>query len=50
MYLGDDGRGVWNAQAARRAARFLLTGSILDALTLVDRGMADVLPRIGQEV
>ena len=47
VYLGEP-RGAWNAQAARRAARLLLTGSILDALTLVDRGMADVLPRIGQ--
>jgi DNA primase len=48
VYLSDDGRGVWNAQAARRASRLLLTGSIIDALTLVDRGMADVLPRVGQ--
>jgi DNA primase len=49
LYLGDEARGVWNAQAARRASRLLVTGSILDALTLVDRGMADVLPRIGRD-
>lgn len=48
VYLGAETRGLWNAQAARRASRLLLTGSVLDALTLVDRGMADVLPRIGQ--
>jgi DNA primase len=48
VYLAEDARGIWNAQAARRSSRLLLTGSILDALTLVDRGMADVLPRIGQ--
>ena len=49
VYLSAESRGVWNAQAARRASRLLLTGSILDALALVDRGMADVLPCIGQE-
>jgi len=49
VYLRDEVRGVWNAQAARRASRLLVTGSILDALTLVDRGMADVLPRIGRD-
>ena len=47
VYLADDPRGLWNAQAVRRASRVLMTGSIIDALTLVDRGMADVLPRIG---
>jgi DNA primase len=48
VYLAEDVCGIWNAQAARRSSRLLLTGSILDALTLVDRGMADVLPCIGQ--
>ena len=48
VYLGAETRGIWNAQAARRASRLLVTGSILDALTLVDRGMADLLPCIGQ--
>ncbi len=48
VHVATEARGVWNAQAARRASRLLVTGSILDALTLVDRGMADVLPRVGQ--
>ena len=48
VYLGAEPRGLWNAQAPRRASRLLVTGSILDALTLADRGMADVLPCIGQ--
>lgn len=48
LYLDGKATGVWNAQAARRAPRLLVTGSIIDALTLVDRGMADILPCIGQ--
>lgn len=48
VYLSDEVRGIWNPQAARRTPRLLVTGSILDALTLVDRGMADVLPVIGR--
>ena len=47
VYLGGEPRGLWNAQAARRSSRLLITGSILDALTLVDRGLADVLPCVG---
>lgn len=47
FYLCGDA-GLWNAQAARRASRLLIVGSIIDALTLIDRGMADVLPCIGR--
>lgn len=46
VYL-TEARGVWNHQAARRASSLLLVGSIIDALTLIDRGVADVLPCFG---
>lgn len=49
LYLNGEASGIWNAQAARRASRLLIAGSIIDALTLVDRGMADVLPLIGSD-
>lgn len=49
LYLNGDASAIWNAQAARRASRLLIAGSIVDALTLIDRGMADVLPRIGSD-
>jgi hypothetical protein len=49
LYLNGEASGMWNAQAARRASRLLIAGSIVDALTLIDRGMADVLPRIGSD-
>jgi hypothetical protein len=47
-YLNGETRGLWNVPAARRSSRLLLVGSILDALTLVDRGVADVWPCIGR--
>jgi DNA primase len=43
VYL-TEARGIWNHQAARRASSLLIVGSIIDALTLIDRGMSDVLP------
>lgn len=43
-------RGIWNPQAVKRAPRLLITGSIIDALTLIDRGLADVLPCFGKEL
>jgi hypothetical protein len=49
VYLNGEARGLWNAQAARRASRLVVVGSIIDALTLVDRGVADVLPCIGRD-
>jgi hypothetical protein len=49
VYLNGEASGIWNTPAARRASRLLIVGSILDALTLIDRGMADVLPLLGRE-
>jgi hypothetical protein len=49
VYLNGEARGIWNGQAARRASRLIVVGSIIDALTLVDRGVADVLPCVGRE-
>jgi DNA primase catalytic core len=37
-------RGLWNYQAAKRSPSLLLTESVIDALTLIDRGLADVTP------
>lgn len=44
IWLTSAASGIWNKPAARRAAHVLIVGSILDALALIDRGMADVLP------
>jgi DNA primase len=44
VWLPDTQRGVWNAPAARRASTLLITASPIDALTLIDRGMTDVIP------
>lgn len=40
-------RGLWNYQAAKRSSSLLLTESVIDALTLVDRGLADAMPCYG---
>lgn len=47
LYLPGPKVGLWNYQAARRSTSLLLTESVIDALTLVDRGLADVLPCYG---
>lgn len=44
VWLTGAAAGLWNKPATRRAAHLLVVGSMLDALTLIDRGMADVLP------
>lgn len=46
-YLPGPKVGLWNYQAAKRATALLLSESVIDALTLIDRGMADVLPCYG---
>lgn len=40
-------RGLWNYQAAKRSGSILLTESIIDALTLIDRGLLDTMPCYG---
>lgn len=47
LYLPGPRVGLWNHQAAKRSRSLLLTESVIDALTLVDRGIADVLPAYG---
>jgi DNA primase catalytic core len=47
LYLPGSKVGLWNYQAAKRSASLLLTESIIDALTLVDRGLHDVMPCYG---
>ncbi len=47
LYLPGAKVGLWNYQAARRSTSLLLTESILDALTLIDRGLQDVMPCYG---
>ncbi|HEN47442.1 MAG TPA: hypothetical protein ENI75_03670, partial [Mizugakiibacter sp.] len=39
--------GLWNYQAAKRSTSLLLTESVIDALTLIDRGLHDVMPCYG---
>jgi DNA primase len=40
-------RGAWNAQALRRATTVFITATPMEALTLIDRGVADVVPCVG---
>jgi len=47
LYLPGSKVGLWNYQAARRSTSLLLTESVLDALTLIDRGLQDVMPCYG---
>jgi DNA primase len=46
-YLPGPKQGVWNYQAAKRSTSLILAESVIDALTLIDRGIADVLPCYG---
>lgn len=46
-YLPGPKVGLWNYQAAKRSASLVLTESVIDALTLIDRGISDVLPCYG---
>lgn len=47
LYLPGPKAGLWNYQAVKRSSSLLLTESILDALTLIDRGLHDVMPCYG---
>ncbi len=49
LYLPGAKVGLWNYQAAKRSRSLLLTESILDALTLIDRGLHDVMPCYGAQ-
>ena len=44
LYLPGAKVGLWNYQSAKRSSSLLLTESVLDALTLIDRGLHDVMP------
>lgn len=44
LYLPGDRLGLWNYQACKRSAAIVLTDSVLDALTVVDRGLLDTMP------
>ena len=47
LYLPSPKVGLWNYQAAKRSASLLVTESVIDALTLIDRGLYDVIPCYG---
>ena len=47
LYLPGPKAGLWNYQSAKRSSSLLLTESIIDALTLIDRGLHDVMPCYG---
>lgn len=44
LYLPGPRRSVWNWQAAKRSKSIILTGSIIDAVTLYNVGFKDVIP------
>ncbi|MBL1276433.1 MAG: toprim domain-containing protein [Ectothiorhodospiraceae bacterium] len=47
LYLPGPKVGLWNYQAAKRSASLLLTESVIDAFTLIDHGLHDVMPCYG---
>ena len=47
LYLPGAKVGLWNYQAAKRSSSLLLTESLIDALTLIDRGLQDVMSCYG---
>ena len=47
LYLPGPRQGLWNAQAARRSDSLLLTESVIDALSVVDAGLSEVMPCYG---
>ncbi len=47
LYLPGAKVGLFNYQAAKRCSSLLLTESIIDALTLIDRGLHDAMPCYG---
>lgn len=47
LYLPGPRQGLWNAAVARSNPHLLLTESILDAFSLVDKGLQDVIPCYG---
>jgi DNA primase len=47
LYLPGPRRGVFNCQALKRSKSIILTGSVIDALTLYNTGFKDVIPCFG---
>jgi DNA primase catalytic core len=47
LYLPGPRQGLWNAQAARRSESVLLSESVIDALSVVDAGLSEVMPCYG---
>jgi hypothetical protein len=47
LYLPGPRNAVWNWQAAKRSKSIILTGSIIDAVTLYDAGFKDVIAGYG---
>lgn len=49
LYLPGEPQGLWNSQACKRSAAILLTGSAIDALTAIDRGLPDTMSCTGHD-
>ncbi len=47
LYLPGPKVGLWNYQAAKRSSSLLLTESVIDAFTLIDNGLHDVMACYG---
>lgn len=48
-WLTRSDSSIWNLPATRRGEHVLIVGTVLDALTLMDRGMAEAFPCLGSE-
>jgi hypothetical protein len=47
LYLPGERQGLWNHHACKRSTAIVLTESVLDALTAIDRGLPDTMPCYG---
>jgi DNA primase len=48
-YLDGAGGALWNYQAVKRSSSLVLVASIMDALSAIDRGLADTVPCVTRD-
>jgi DNA primase catalytic core len=47
LYLPGERQGLWNPAACKRSSSILVTESVIDALTAIDRGLTECMPCYG---
>ncbi len=49
LFLSGERQGLWNHHACKRSTAIVLTATLLDALTAIDRGLPDTMPCLGPD-